>query len=144
MLIFIPTLIFSISNLKSISGQIWAVKVIIITFVILFSPSRLHYCNLGHCVPYVVFMFCDLVILLKKKSKFFVLPENWQRISWIMILIPTLVFCISNPKSIFREIWSEKVKANCYLENSHTHTYIHTHTHTHTHTHICTHTHRVS
>ena len=38
-----------------------------------------------------------------------------------MILIPTLVFWISNPKSIFGEIWSEKVKLFALLENWETH-----------------------
>ena len=66
MLILIPILIFSNSNPKSIFVQIWAKKVKIITFMILFSSNRLHYCNLEHCVTYVVFMFCELVILLKK------------------------------------------------------------------------------
>ena len=66
MLILIPILIFSISNPKFIFVQIWAKKVKIITFMILFSSNRLHYCNLEHCVTYVVFMFCELVILLKK------------------------------------------------------------------------------
>ena len=56
------------------------VKIItfIITFMIFFPPNRLHYCDLRHRVPYVVFMFCELVILQKKKSKMFVLPENWH------------------------------------------------------------------
>ena len=63
MLILIQALIFSISNPKSIFRQIWAEKVRIIMFIILFPPDRLHFCNLGHYVPYVVFMFCELVIL---------------------------------------------------------------------------------
>ena len=72
------------------------------------------------------------------KSKFFVFPENWHAwhlhntdfysniyakkvkvclnigthvISWLLILFPTLVFSISNPKSIFGQIWNEKRKA---------------------------------
>ena len=65
MLILIPTLIFSISNPKSIFRQIWAEKVKIIMFMILFPSNRLHYCNFGHCVPYVVLMFCELVMLYK-------------------------------------------------------------------------------
>ena len=49
-----------------------------------------------------------------------------------MILIPTLVFWICNPKSIFGEIWSENVKAICFaqkLGHKHTETYTHTQTH---------------
>ena len=53
---------FSISNPKSIFGQIWAEKAKIITCIKIFSTNRLNYCNLGHCVPYVVFMFWELVI----------------------------------------------------------------------------------
>ena len=62
-LILIPTLIFSISNPESIFRQSCPAKVKIIMFMILFPPDRLHYCNLGHCVPYGVFMFCELVLL---------------------------------------------------------------------------------
>ena len=32
-----------------------------------------------------------------------------------LILIPKLVFRISNPKSIFRQIWDKKVKAVCFV-----------------------------
>ena len=63
------------------------------------------------------------------------MPENWQSISRITIFIPTLVFWISNPKSNFDEIWSEKVKAICFawrLVRTHTPTHTHTYTHTHT------------
>ena len=93
------------------------------------SPDCLHYCNLWHCVACVVFMFCELVMLFKKKLKLFVSPQNWQSILRIMILIPKLVFWISYPKSIFGEIWSAKVKA-IYFAFKLTHTYAHTHTHT--------------
>ena len=49
-----------------------------------------------------------------KKWKFSILPENWHTyISRIIILISTLVFWISNPKSIFGQIWSIKVKVVC-------------------------------
>ena len=70
MVILIPTLIFSISNLKSIFRQIWTKKVKIVIFMILLLPDHLHSCNLGHCVPYVVFMFCELTILQKKSQSF--------------------------------------------------------------------------
>ena len=62
--------------------------------------------------------------------------KSISSISRIMILIPTLVFWISDPKSIFSENWSEKVKAICFtwkLARTHTHTPTHTHTHTHSH-----------
>ena len=66
MLILIPTLIFSIPIPKSIFSQIWAEKVKIIMFKILFPPDFLHHFNWGYCVPYVVFTFCELIILSKK------------------------------------------------------------------------------
>ena len=58
-----PTLIFSIFNPKYIFWQVWTEKVKINMFMILFPPDHLHYFNLEHCVPYVVFIFCELVIL---------------------------------------------------------------------------------
>ena len=36
----------------------------------------------------------------------------------MLILIPTLVFRISNPKSIFGQIWAEKDKALCFAWKS--------------------------
>ena len=70
-------------------------------------------------------------------SKLFVLSENWQSILRIMILIPKLVFWISNPKFIFWEICLKKSKLFALFKNwyTHTHTHRHTHTHAHTHTH---------
>ena len=68
MLNLILTLIFSISNPKSIFREIWAEKVKINMFMILFPPDCLQYCNFGNCVPYVVYMFCELVILFKKSQ----------------------------------------------------------------------------
>ena len=44
-----------------------------------------------------------------------------------MILISTLVFWISNPKSIFWEIWYENSKLFVLLKNWHTRTHTHTH-----------------
>ena len=46
-----------------------------------------------------------------KESKLFVLPENWYTvISRLLILVPTLVLWISKTKSIFGQIWIEKLK----------------------------------
>ena len=44
-----------------------------------------------------------------------------------IIISPKLVFWIFNCKSIFGIIWSEKVKAICFLENRHAHAHAHTH-----------------
>ena len=43
----------------------------------------------------------------------------------MLILIPSIVFWISNPKSIFGQIWAEQVKAVCFawkLAHKHMHT----------------------
>ena len=43
----------------------------------------------------------------------------------MLILIPTIFFWIVNPKSIFGQIWAEKVKAVCFawkLAYTHIHT----------------------
>ena len=46
-----------------------------------------------------------------KKSKLSVFPQNWHIwYSRMLIFIPTLVFWISKPRSIFEQIWAEKVK----------------------------------
>ena len=46
-------------------------------------------------------------------------------ISRMLILISTIVFWIANPKSIFGQIWAEKVKAVCFAWNL-AHPHIHT------------------
>ena len=77
----------------------------------------------------------------------FCLKIDKQSISGMLILLPTLVFSISNTESIFGYFWAEKVKCACLPVNRHTHTharthkYTHTHAHTHTHTYTHTHTH---
>ena len=45
----------------------------------------------------------------KSQSCPFCLKIGTHGVSRMLILIPTLVFWISKPKSIFREIWAEKV-----------------------------------
>ena len=60
--------------------------------MILFSPNRLHYCNLGHCPHYVVFMFCKFIFLSFLSYLFFgkiwvgkVEFSTWklvQKVSW--------------------------------------------------------------
>ena len=103
--------------------------------MILFSPNRLHYCNFGAlCALYCIYVLWACHIIEKK--------VNIVRFAWklaehsrIMILIPTLIFWISNPKSIFWKILSERVKAICFAwKLAHTHTHTHTHTQTHSHT----------
>ena len=43
----------------------------------------------------------------------------------MLIVIPTKVFWIANPKSIFGQIWAEKAKAVCFAWNL-THMHIQT------------------
>ena len=43
----------------------------------------------------------------------------------MLILIPTIVFWIAYPKSIFGQIWAEKVKAVCFVWKL-AHTHMHT------------------
>ena len=108
--------------------------------MILFSPNRLHYSNFGAlCALYCIYVLWACHIIEKKVN---IVCFAWKLAehSRIMILIPTLIFWISNPKSIFWKILSERVKAICFAwKLAHTHT--HTHTHTHRDRHI--HTHRI-
>ena len=46
----------------------------------------------------------------REKRQFSVLPETSTHDILRMILLPTLVFWISNPKSISGQIWAKKVK----------------------------------
>ena len=64
-------------------------------------------------------------LLLKSQSCWFFLKIGMHGILTMLILIPTLVFWIPNPKSIFGQIWAEKVKVVCFawnLANPHIHT----------------------
>ena len=76
-----------------------------------------------------------------KKSKLSVFPENWyawhledadfysnfsflkigtQSVSTMLILIPTLFFSVSNPKSFFGQIWAENSELFILTEDWHT------------------------
>ena len=58
----------------------------------------------------------------KSQSCSFFLKIGTHGILMMLILIPTLVFWISDPKSIFGQIWAEKVKAVCFAwKLAHTH-----------------------
>ena len=63
-----------------------------------FKPEILFWTNLGR----------------KIQSCSFWLKIGTHGISRMLILIPTIVFWIANPKSIFGQIWAEKVKAVCF------------------------------
>ena len=53
----------------------------------------------------------------KSQSCSFFLKIGTHCILTMLILIPTLVFWIANPKSIFGQIWTEKVKVVCFAWN---------------------------
>ena len=100
MLILIPTLVLWISNPNFLFGQIWAKKVKVVRFnwklTQMVSDPKIHFwANLGR----------------KNQSCLFFLKIGTHGILMMLILIPTLVFWISDPKSIFGKIWTKKVKA---------------------------------
>ena len=61
----------------------------------------------------------------KSQSCLFWLKTGIHGISRMLILIPTTVFWIANPRSTFGQIWAEKVKAVCLPENWYTLTCTH-------------------
>ena len=104
MLILIPTLVFWVSNYKSIFGQIWAktIKVVHFAWKLAHIVSRD-----DHSYSNISFLnFQPLIhfwanLCQKSQNCPFCLKIDTHSISRMMILIPTLVFWISNPKSIF-------------------------------------------
>ena len=111
MLIFIPTLVFWISDPKSIFGQIWAkkVKLVHFTWKLVHVISRFLI-----LVPILVFwiskpksIFGQICKFGPKNSKLSSLAEiGTQNVSTMLILIPTLLF----PTSFSGKIWAEKFK----------------------------------
>ena len=100
MLILIPTLFFSVSNPKSFFGQIWAKK-----FKVVHFDWKLAHMVYRGCWFLFRQYFFELPTLNPffgkfglKKSKLFVLPENWHTrtytnsIAKMLILISILVF----------------------------------------------------
>ena len=74
-----------------------------------FEPKSFFWTNLGQ----------------KIQNCLFSLKIGTHGILMMLILIPTIVFWIANPKSIFGQIWAEKVKAVCFawkLAHMHIHT----------------------
>ena len=103
MLILIPTLVFWISNPKSIFGQIWAKKVKVVRFT----------WKLAHMVSSEWFLFQHyfsefptLSLFLgifwpKSQSCLFCLKTGMHGILSILLLIPKLIFSTSKPRFIF-------------------------------------------
>ena len=111
MLILIPTLVFWISNPNFLFGQIWAKKVTAVRFnwklthmVSWKCRFRIWTCNSD---PQIYF-WANLG--RKSQSCLFFLKIGTHGILTMLILIPTLVFWISDPKPIFDKIWTKKVK----------------------------------
>ena len=107
MLILIPTLAFWISDPKSIFGKIWAKKVKVVQFgrKLAHRVSRQCWFVFRHYFSQFSTLNPFLGKLGLKKSKLFVLPENWHTrtythsISKMLILISILVFSNFKPKS---------------------------------------------
>ena len=86
MLILIPTLVFWISNSNFIFGQIWAKKVKVVCFNWKLAHTK------------------------KPQSCPVWLKIGTQSVSTMLILIPTLLFSVSNLKSFFGQIWVKKLE----------------------------------
>ena len=128
MLILIPTLVFWFPNPKSIFGEIWVKKVKVVQFgwKLTHMVSRRCWFLFRHYFS----LFPTLNPFLDKlgreiQSCLFWLKIGTHGISRMLILIPTIFFWIANPKSIFGQIWAEKVKAVCFAWKL-AHTHIHT------------------
>ena len=88
-----------------------------------FDPRTCFWANLSPKIQ--IFLFCLKVIIVsqgcgfriqipnlgpKIQSSLLCLKIGTHSISRMLILIPTLVFWISNPNSLFGQIWAKKVK----------------------------------
>ena len=123
-LILVPILVFWISKPKSIFGQIWTKKLKVVQFGWNWHTECLNdvdsYSNITF--PYIFFW---KNLGWKIQSCSFWLKVGTHGISRTLILIPTTVFWIANPKSIFGQIWAENVKAVSFswkLAHKHIHT----------------------
>ena len=121
LLILVPTLVFWISKPKSSFGKNWTkkLKVVQVGWKLVHRVSRRCWCLFRH-------YFSEFPTLNKKnQSCSFWLNIATHGISRMLIVIPTIVFWIVNPKSIFGQIWAEKVKSVCFAWNL-AHAHIHT------------------
>ena len=105
MLILIPILLLSVSNPKSIFGQVWAKKFKVVHFDL--KLAHMVYRGCWFLLRQYFFELLTLNPFLGKfgLKKLFVLPENWHtrtythNISKMLILISILVFSNFKPKS---------------------------------------------
>ena len=107
MLILIPTLVFWISNPNFLFGQIWTKKVKIGTHAILEVQIPNLDLDFWNSDPKIHFW---ANLSQKSQSCSVWLEIGTQSVSTMLILIPTLFFAVSNPKSFFGQIWTEKFK----------------------------------
>ena len=122
---FILTLAVWIFDPKSTFGKIWAKKVKVVQFggKPAHRVSRQYWFLFRHYFSQFPTLNPFLDKFGPKNSKLFILTKNWH--IWMLILIQTIIFWIANPKSIFGQIWAEKVKAVCFAWKL-AHTHIHT------------------
>ena len=124
MLIPISTLVFWISNPNFLFGQTWAKNVKVVRF-----NWKLTHMVSWKCrfliwtwifeIPTPKFIFW-VNLGRKSQSCLFFLKIGTHGILIMLILIPTLAFWISDPKSIFGKIWAKKSKLSSLAENWHT------------------------
>ena len=116
MLILIPILVFWICKPKFVFGQVWIEKIRVIYFAWKLVPRYRHwYRQCWFWFQHWSYEFSILDLFLgelrqKCQSWPFCLKIGTHDISRMLILIRTLVFWISNPKSLFTQIWAKKVK----------------------------------
>ena len=118
MLILIPILVFWISNPNLLFGKIWAKKVKVVRFNWKLAHMVSWKCRFRSRLRVMKFRPQNLFLgKFGRKSQGcpFFLKIGTHGILTMLILIPTLVYWISNPKSIFGQIWAEKVKAVCFV-----------------------------
>ena len=127
-LILIPTLVFWISDTKFIFGKIWTKKVKVVQFSwkLAHRVSRRCWFLFRHYFPQLPTLNPFLDKFGSKNSKLFILTKNWH--TWYIEDADSYSdnsFLKCQPKSIFGQIWAEKVKAVCFVWKL-AHTQIHT------------------
>ena len=110
----IQNLTFEVPTPKSIFGQIWAGKVKVSCFVRKLAQWYLKDADSYSNNSFLNFQsYVHFCANLGKKSQYclFCLKIGTHVISRMLILIQTLVFWISNSKSIFGQIWAKKYQS---------------------------------
>ena len=115
MLILIPILVFWISNPNFLFGQIWPkkVKVVRFTWTLVHMVSYLEVSDSYSNINFLNFktqihFWANLDRKIQSCPVW--LKIGTQSVSTMLILIPTFLFSVSNPKSFSGQIWAEKFK----------------------------------